>query len=242
MIHLVYGIDRPRIKKRVGEILKSFPEPHSTSLGQVFWITADQFSESKIDELSGARGLFVSKYAVVCDGFLGNKDAVAYFTDKLKEISESPNLFIFMEGSFENKELDLFKKFSDKVEEFPGVDPDGHRGLTLGNFNLFSLCDALGERNKKNLWILYNKALSAGVEADQIFWKLAWQAKNLLLAKKSEGGKTDLIGKLKMNPFVASKAVRYAKGWTEAELTSLYKDLLDTYHNARLGVVDIETA
>lgn len=231
MIHLVYGIDRPRIKKRVGEILKSFSE--------VFWITADQFSESKIDELSGARGLFVSKYAVVCDGLFENKNSAVYFPDKLKEISESPNLFVFMEGGLEKKELDLFKKFAEKVEEL-GVAPKEGKKPDL--FNLFLLCDALGERNKKNLWILYNKALSAGVEADQIFWKLAWQVKNLLLAKKAEGGKTELIEKLKMSPFVADKAVRYAKGWTEAELTGLYRDLLDTYHNARRGVVDMETA
>lgn len=230
MIHLVYGIDRPRIKKRVGEILKSFPES--------FWITADQFGESKIDELSGARGLFVSKYAVVCDGLFDNKNAAAYLSDKLKEISESPNLFVFIEGGLEKKELDLFKKLAEKVEEL-GVAPKEGKKPDL--FNLFLLCDALGERNKKNLWILYNKALSAGVEADQIFWKLAWQAKNLFLAKRAEGGKAELIEKLKMSPFVAEKAIRYSKNWTESELATLYKDLLDTYHNARRGVVDMET-
>jgi len=57
-------------------------------------------------------------------------------------------------------------------------------------FNIFALTDALGARQKKDAWILYQKALGAGLSAEEIFFKIVWQVKSMLIAKKTKNVRT----------------------------------------------------
>jgi DNA polymerase III delta subunit len=105
------------------------------------------------------------------------------------------------------------------------------------SFNIFTLTDAIGSRNKKNAWILYQQALASGMVADDIFWRaIAWEIKTLLLASKTanavEAG---------LNPFVYQKAKAYSKNFKSGELEQISEDLVVGYHNARRGIGEIET-
>jgi DNA polymerase III delta subunit len=105
------------------------------------------------------------------------------------------------------------------------------------SFNIFILTDAIGARNKKNAWILYQKALASGMVADDIFWRaIAWEIKTLLLASKTSSAEESGL-----NPFVYQKAKAYSKNFKPGELEALSEFLVVGYHNARRGTGDIET-
>lgn len=104
------------------------------------------------------------------------------------------------------------------------------------DFNIFTLTDALASRDKKNAWILYRKAIAAGMVPEEIFWKLVWQVKSLMLASRT---KTAEEAGMKAYPY--SKAKGYLQKWPEGELEQLSEKLVIGYHECRLGKEEMET-
>lgn len=93
-------------------------------------------------------------------------------------------------------------------------------------FNLFALTDALGARDRANTWLIYQRALLAGVSAEEMFWKLVWQVKNMLLV--SAGGE---IKSLK--PFVIQKAKQFSVNFSRLELANLSSKLVSLWHETK---------
>ncbi len=110
----------------------------------------------------------------------------------------------------------------------------GSKGKT--DFNIFALTDAFGARDKRSAWVLYRKALAAGMAPEEVFYKIVWQIKSLLLAKKT--GTADEAG---MKAYPYSKAKGYLKNFQGNELEDLSEELVIGYHNARRGKEEIET-
>ena len=107
---------------------------------------------------------------------------------------------------------------------------------SLPDFNVFAFTDALAERNKKQAWILFQKALLAGVSAEEMFFKAVWIVRTMLLASRTKDfTETD------MKVFPYNKAKRSLKNWKAGELESLSEKFVIGYHEARRGNAEIET-
>lgn len=103
-------------------------------------------------------------------------------------------------------------------------------------FNIFVLTDAVGARDKKHAWILYQEALAAGLSTEEVFFKVVWQVKSMLIASKTKN-----VGETDMKPFPYSKAKSFLKNFKPGELEKLSEDLIVGYHQARRGQGEIET-
>ncbi|MDO8589908.1 MAG: hypothetical protein Q7R69_01375 [bacterium] len=103
-------------------------------------------------------------------------------------------------------------------------------------FNIFALTDALGARNKKDAWILYQKALSAGLSAEEVFFKIVWQVKSLLIASKTKN-----VGETDMKVFPYNKAKSFLENFKPGELEKLSEDLVIGYTLSRRGEGEVET-
>ena len=125
--------------------------------------------------------------------------------------------------------VDINPSALEDIEKMP-LDKKGNE------FNIFSLTDAVGARNKKEAWVLYQKALLAGVSAEEIFFKLFWQVKSMLIVSKVKG-----VGETDMKPFTYNKAKSFLKNFTQNELEKLSEDLVTGYILARRGGGEIET-
>ena len=95
------------------------------------------------------------------------------------------------------------------------------------------MTDALGARNQKRLWTLYQKAIRAGVVEEELHGLIFWQIKSMLLALSAPDATS-----AGLNPFVYSKAKGYAKNFTLDELKNLSSRLIKMYHQAHRGEVD----
>lgn len=102
-------------------------------------------------------------------------------------------------------------------------------------FNIFTLTDALGARDKKRAWILYQQALLAGLSAEEVFFKLVWQVKSLLLASRTRN-----VEETDMKMFPYEKAKSFLKNFKPGELEKLSEDLIIGYHRARRGESKVE--
>lgn len=107
--------------------------------------------------------------------------------------------------------------------------------------NPFAICDAIASKNRKTAWILLQKALLNGVPAEEVFWKIWWQMKNLLLVKTLADANVKNIQKESgLNPYPAQKAIAAIKNFNSAELNELSWQLVNLYHKTRKGQAEFE--
>jgi DNA polymerase III delta subunit len=228
MIYLLYGTNFKESRKKLRSILDALlkKEPNASE----FHINDENFSEELLQEMISSRTLFAGRYIVVLDKVLEEKERSEIVLSNLKDISESENIFIFIEEELGKTIVSRFEKQAEKIQEFKSKE-DGMPEVK--GFNVFSLTDALGRRDKKNLWVLYQKALMSGVEPEEMHGILLWQA-NAILSVKDESG----LSSLKLNPFVLRKSLGFAKNFEKEEIVKLSRDLVDIYHEARRGEED----
>ncbi len=231
MIYLLYGADKDKARTKANELVQSLLKKKPDA--SFFKITSENWNESVLQEYIGSQGLFEQKYIVLLDGLFELKDAKEITLKILKEMKESPHIFIFREGELDKPTLGKFERNAVKVQEFS----EKGEAVKKKEFNLFSMTDALGQRDKKNLWVLYQKAKQAGMEDEQIHGTLFWQVKSMIIAAGSKNA-----GEAKLNPFVFSKASAYAKNFSEEELIKLSGNLVTLYHDSRRGVHDLDRA
>jgi hypothetical protein len=103
------------------------------------------------------------------------------------------------------------------------------------DFNVFVLTDAIGARDKRRAWTLYMQALSAGLVAEELFFKIVWQVKCMLIASKTKS-----VAETDMKPYPYSKAKGFLKNWKEGELEKLSEDLVIGYQRTRRGEGEME--
>lgn len=116
-------------------------------------------------------------------------------------------------------------------DEVDGISPQAR-----SDFNIFALTDAIGARKKRDAWVLYQKALAAGMVPEEVFYKLVWQVKTMLVAKRTKSAE-----EADMKAFPYNKARGFLRNFKEGELEKFSEDLVLGYHDARKGVGEIET-
>ncbi|MSR87787.1 MAG: hypothetical protein EXS69_01305 [Candidatus Zambryskibacteria bacterium] len=129
---------------------------------------------------------------------------------------------------------DIFGNVVKVVLEGEEIDAIGPQARS--DFNIFALTDAIGARKKRDAWVLYQKALASGMVAEEVFFKLVWQVKTMLIANS-----TSSAIEADMKPFTYNKAKSFLKNFSTSELQNLSKDLVLGYHQARRGEGEIET-
>ena len=108
--------------------------------------------------------------------------------------------------------------------------------VTKSGFNIFTITEAIAKRDKKTAWLLFEKALASGLTPEEIFWKVVWQVKALLVAKNTANA---MEAEMKEWPY--SKAKANLKNYKEGELEDMSRTLVVGYHEARRGGVEIES-
>ena len=103
-------------------------------------------------------------------------------------------------------------------------------------YNPFAVCDAFAEKNKAKAWTIYQQALRQGIPAEEVFFKILWQIKNLLLVKKMmNAGVANVSKETGLHSFVAGKAIKAAQKFSEQELINYSYEMLKIYHEKRRG-------
>ncbi|HEY4511553.1 MAG TPA: hypothetical protein VJH55_01800 [Candidatus Paceibacterota bacterium] len=231
MFYFLHGSDTDKAIAKaddmVAALLKKKPD------AAFFKMTDENWSEAALAEYMGGQGLFSQKYIVLLSGVFGNKEYKEVLVKKLKELKESENIFIMREGVVDKTSLTKIEKQAEKVQQFELKEESAKEV----KFNVFSLTDALGRRDRKSLWTLFLKAQKAGVEAENIHGTLFWQVKSLIVARETKDAK-----QAGMHPFAFSKAQGFSKNFKKEELLKLSGDLVSIYHEAHRGMYDLNIA
>lgn len=210
-------------KEDAGVFLKKLFETAGKKDHSLIKITDSNFSEEFVKSRFGARDLFDREYVVYLDRTFASPVARDFFWKELKGFVETPNEFVLFEEKLSSDDIKSIEKAGGKLvasKKSASLKPKE-------DFNIFSLADALGNRDKKNLWVLYEKALRFGKMPEEVAGTLFWQLKVMLLILKGGG--------MSLHPYVKEKASRFVKKHSVAELEKMSLTLIEEYHKSRLG-------
>ncbi len=246
MYYLFHGTDAAKARARMHDILEAGKKKRPDA--EVFRVEGAGFQAGMIDEWSGGMGLFERKMIVVLDRAFENKEAAEAILDRAEALGASENMILILEGKLDKKSLAKLEKFAHKAEAFDEPKADGGRFMAVKSgggmsalgkdFNIFALTDALGARDRRQLWALFAKSQFREIAAEEISGVLFWQAKAMLLAGE-EGATAASTG---LSPFVFGKAKNYAKNYSPKELRELSSRLVSIYHDAHRGLHDFPIA
>lgn len=293
MLHLLYGKDSFRSKRKLNELLDFFCS--KTGRLGIFKIGQENFNPAEFEELAKSTALFWGKFIVVCERLLENNFSCDFVSKNLELCARSKNIFLFLEEDVEDNILDLFKERAEKIQKFDllsdvkikkwiqeeiekkkikisygateeiikkcandlwcvsqeiekfslSSSKESYQNYftpqAISTYNPFSIGDAIANKQKRKAWILLQGAFLEGVPAEEIFWKIWWQIKNLLLVKKLSESKVRNIEKESgLHPFVIKKALLAIKNFSSQELNELSWKMVDLYHKSKRGIIDLE--
>ncbi|MBU4477192.1 hypothetical protein L6251_00305, partial [Candidatus Parcubacteria bacterium] len=154
--------------------------------------------------------------------------------------------FALQEEIIKNCGSDLWRA-SKEIEKYElgMIGAASNQGATLigviGKYNLFAICDAVAERNKGKAWVSFQEGILSGILPEEIFYKVVWEVKNLLMIKKLQSaGVKNLEKETGLHPFVAKKALVGARNFTEEELRGHSFGLVNLYHDVRSGRAEFQ--
>jgi DNA polymerase III delta subunit len=231
VIYLLHGSDseksRAKLRELIAGLLKKKPDASHLK------ITEETFNPAQLDELAGGLGLFESRVIVELDHVLA-KEADTII-EHLPAFAESGNIFVFLEGELNKATLKKFEKSAEKIQEFAVKKSD--EPAERRDFNIFSLTDAFGRRDRKQLWVLYNKAKMKDISDEEIHGIIFWQIKSMILASSSRSA-----AESGLKPFVYQKSLGFVRNFQAGELEKTSSRLVSLYHDARRGITDFSIA
>lgn len=221
MIYLFYGSDRSKaLEKALGIISKKVSEKPDAV---VFKIDSENISEELLREMCSGQTMFSQKYIVHIKDVCEKEETQKIIFSFLKEMQVSENIFIITEGGLNKSELTKIEKYSEKVFLF-----EKKKAIEKSE-NIFKLSDYLIARDKKNLWITYQKFKDT-FAVEEIHGTLFWAFKNIMIVAKTQS--VDQSG---LKPFVYSKTKKALKKYSQEELEEKFWQLTKMLSDSRRG-------
>lgn len=229
MFYFLHGTDTLKAVDKSKQLLEVMTKKKPNA--SLFRMDSESWDTAGFQELLIGQALFENKYIVQISRILDEENIKDVVLDNLEALQKSDNVFIWTENKVDTKTLKKIEKTATKVQEFTAKEIS-----KKPQFNIFSLGDALGGRDKKRLWMLYTDALNH-FAIQEIHGTLFWQVKSILLSFK-----TKTASEAGISPFVYNNAKRFSKNYSEEEIKKLSNDLVKISHDARRGIHDFEIA
>lgn len=226
MIYLFYGTDKNKALRSALKIIEKKVSEKSEAL--VFKIDAENLSQNILVEMCGGQGLFSQKYIVHIKNVCDEEETQNILFDFLKDMQTSENIFILTEGDLNKKELTKIKKHAEKVWEYE------EKKKAEREENIFAITNYLLARDKKNLWIEFQK-LKNIFAVEEIHGTLFWAMKNAVIVSKAKS-----VSETGLKPFVYSNSKKALTKFSENELEEKFWQLTKLLGDSRRGEGELE--
>ena len=229
MIYFFSGEDNKKSFDKASALFQNLKSKKSEASFLSF--DQEEISLSILDELIISQGLFSKKIVAFLKYPLERTDLKKEILKKIKLLRDSENIFVWVERDLNASEEKTISEFSEKY-----LISKGDKKIKE-DFNIFSLTEAFGRRDKFKLWTLILEAYRKNKSAEEIQGVLFWQSKSIALSKSE---KTSEGAGLK--PFSFTKAKQFGNNFSDEEINNTLKKLVEIYHEAHLGKVNFEMA
>jgi DNA polymerase III delta subunit len=228
MLYFLHGTDTERARAKAHELIESLraKKPDAAFVR----VEGGDWTPGFFSEFIGSQGLFEKRAIIFLNRLFENKEAKESFVERISDLGASENIFIVLEGAVDAATLK-------KVERAGKLQRFDERAAEKPRFNQFALADALGRRDRRELWALYREAIDRGAAPEELHGILFWQIKTIKLAAGAKSAE-----EAGLSPFPFSKAKAFARNFRTEEIPVLSERLVRLYHEAHRGRSDFETA
>jgi len=219
MIHMYYGSDVIAARAKALTVLGE----SDTTIERV---EAESYTSPALLQVAESVSLFGDVNSYLIDSPSSNIELWNDVIRAIETLQASPSLFVIVDGALLAAQVKAINPYAARSELFT-------KGAQV-SFNVFALAETLGQRDKKNLWILLSAAQRHGLSAEEIIGTLWWQLKSMRLAEITQSA-----AEAGMKDYPYNKAKRSLKHYKEGELEQLTESLLTVYHQGHGGERDI---
>ena len=231
MLYVFYGTDIAASSSKTLKLVESLRAKRPDAA--FARVEAKDWNADLIQEHLGGQGLFSNKYIILLDRLSESPEAKEELAEYIPAFQESPNIFIALEGKLNAELKKAFEKYAEKSVVTDQV--EAKSGFGKGDFNIFSLADAVGSRDALKAWKIYREAIENGLEPENIIGTLFWQAKSMVLASGAKSASEAGI-----SSFVFTKSKKYSGNYSKEEMNGLISDLIILYHTGHRGMSNLE--
>lgn len=222
MLAVFYGTDR--------KMVRDAGKAYLSKIGITATVIEDaNFSPGAVTAGVGAASLFGGIETFLLDTPSGNDDFEAEVYTSLKDLAESNNVFVVLEGQLLADAKKKYAKFATTIEEYTAQKEE--------RFNVFQIAEALAKKDKKQLWVLLQQARALNIRDEEIVGIMWWQLKSLRLAKMTRSAE-----EAGMKDYPYKKAAQSLRNFKDGEIEILSRTLLELYHEGHQGKRDMDVA
>jgi hypothetical protein len=194
MIYIYSGNDIKKINSNIKKLSKD---------REVFKLFDSQVNNNILNEYCFGVSLFGKDALVIIENSL---ESLNFSTAELGDLDKSKTIFVFLEDSLNRDGEKRFQKYA-TIDRFENKEIKKNPPM-----NLFSIAESFERKDKINTWILYRKAIDAGIEPEAISGIIFWKIRMISMVK--------------------------SRNFSKEEIKSFSKTLISLYHNAHLGKTD----
>jgi len=175
MLYLYTGTDREKTREAMDAAVsaKGGSASGGKKSARIVRITDANAPADLVATLQGA-GMFGESRIVVLDGVFANEEMATFAERSLLHMKESSEHFFILE---EKPLADVRKKIEKYAQMCERFDAAGKKK----DGSIFGLSNALARRDKKALWIGYQRELAKGSAPEAIHGVLFWAAKDMFM-------------------------------------------------------------
>ncbi len=217
MIYLFTGSDHTRAYQTFSRYLAIMRAKQPEAA--VLVLTPDNFNQAALEEAIFGQSLFLNKHIVAARRLSEVETASQLVLANIKTLAESSSAFLFYEPAGDSELVKALAKQAKDVKIFNA------KAELKPEFNIFVLANDLGARDRERLWLDYERARRADFKSIDVFWKLWWQVKNMMIVTAAPE-----VMKTELKPTVAARAVRASRNFRSDELAAMLTELAAMYH------------
>lgn len=172
MLYLFSGDDSKNKILNYEKFIKSLPAGVD-----IFYINRNDFNPMQIESFYSGASLFSALSTIVFQNIFDYEETRDFVLDRLNQMGESSNSFIFLESKLNKSILDAFKKARAELNVFEISKEKKEK------FDNFLLANAFANKDKLNTWIYFRQAVDLGVGMEELIGVLFWKIKDMLLKR-----------------------------------------------------------
>jgi hypothetical protein len=172
MIYLFTGDDTKNKRLAYEKFIKAIDKNT-----EIFPINRNNFDRMQIESLYSGSSLFFEKSAILFDNIFEYEETREFVLEKLGNMNDSQNSFIFLDSKLNKPILDAFQKANGGVNIFELPKKKKEK------YNNFILANDFGAKDKLNLWIHFRQAMDLGVGMEELIGVLFWKMKDMIIKR-----------------------------------------------------------
>lgn len=187
------------------------------------------FDAGNIRDAFSGGGMFNPWNILIFEDILDNEEGVSFYEKILPQYIDTEHHVYVREKKLTKK---ILEKFNNKATILEFAAPKKKEAVE----NNFAIADAIGMKDKKNIWVEFEKARRGGRAMEELHGTIFWAFKSLYICRTLERDDAIASG---MKEFTFRTYKNYSKNYLTHDLEKIMTQMKEMYHDAHRGEGDL---